>query len=45
MLGQGVWMAPSAYEVAFLSTAHTNAHVDRAVEALAQALATRQGAR
>ena len=23
MLGQGVWMAPSAYEVAFVSIAHT----------------------
>ncbi len=34
MLEQGVWMAPSAYEVAFLSTAHAQEDVDRAVLAL-----------
>ncbi len=38
-LDQGLWMAPSAYEVAFVSTAHAEEHVDRAVEALDRALA------
>jgi len=39
VLAAGTWMAPSAYEVAFLSTAHTAEHVDRAVSALETALA------
>jgi glutamate-1-semialdehyde 2,1-aminomutase len=38
LLEDGVWMAPSAYEVAFLSTAHTERDVDRVVEALSAAL-------
>ena len=38
MLEQGVWMAPSAYEVAFLSTAHTQQDVDLIVRALTGAL-------
>ena len=38
MLDAGVWMAPSAYEVAFLSSAHTEAHVDRMAESLDKAL-------
>jgi glutamate-1-semialdehyde aminotransferase len=42
VLEAGTWMAPSAYEVAFLSLAHTEAHVDRAVAALAAALAQDQ---
>ena len=45
MLEQGVWMAPSAYEVAFLSTVHEERHVDRAVVALRQTLATAESAR
>lgn len=40
MLDQGVWMAPSGYEVTFLSTAHDKADVDRAVRAMAQALSS-----
>jgi glutamate-1-semialdehyde 2,1-aminomutase len=40
LLEQGVWMAPSAYEVAFVSTAHTEADLDRAAAALQEALAT-----
>lgn len=35
----GVYLAPSAYEAAFLSTAHDDATVARACEVLAQALA------
>lgn len=38
LLEQRVWMAPSAYEVAFVSTAHDEAQLDRAAAALAQAL-------
>jgi glutamate-1-semialdehyde 2,1-aminomutase len=38
VLARGVWMAPSAYEVAFLSTAHDEALVDRAIEAVDAAL-------
>lgn len=38
MLDQGIWMAPSGYEVTFLSTAHDKADIDRAVRAMAQAL-------
>lgn len=34
----GTWMAPSAFEVAFVSTAHTDEHIDRAVAALGTAL-------
>jgi len=35
---RGVYLAPSAYEVGFLSTAHTEEHLDRTAAALAQAL-------
>ena len=37
-LEQGVYLAPSAYEVGFLSTAHTEQDVDRAVDAFQAAL-------
>ncbi len=40
LLDQGCWMAPSAYEVAFLSTAHDEASIDRCAAALERALAT-----
>ena len=33
LLSRGVWMAPSAYEVAFVSTAHTDEHLSRILEA------------
>jgi glutamate-1-semialdehyde 2,1-aminomutase len=36
LLGQGYYLAPSGYEVAFLSTAHTDAHNDGLVEALSR---------
>ena len=39
VLARGVWLAPSAYEVAFLSTAHDECLVDRAVAAVDAALA------
>ncbi|MFZ5787871.1 MAG: glutamate-1-semialdehyde 2,1-aminomutase [Acidobacteriota bacterium] len=38
LLSRGVYLAPSAYEVGFLSTAHTEGDLARAVEALDQAL-------
>ena len=38
MLEQGVWMAPSAFEVAFLSLAHTDAEVDLVTAAFERAL-------
>jgi glutamate-1-semialdehyde 2,1-aminomutase len=38
LLRHGVALAPSAYEVGFLSLAHTQAHVDRLRDALAEAL-------
>jgi len=40
LLEHGVWMAPSAFEVAFLSLAHTREHVARVVEAFEHSLAT-----
>jgi glutamate-1-semialdehyde 2,1-aminomutase len=39
MLEQGIWLAPSPYEVAFVSLAHTEEHVARAAEAFDAALA------
>ncbi len=38
MLDQGIYLAPSGYEVGFLSTAHTNADVDQTLSALETAL-------
>jgi glutamate-1-semialdehyde 2,1-aminomutase len=38
LLARGVYLAPSAYEVAFLSTAHDHAVVDRTLEAFDEAL-------
>lgn len=38
-LAQGIYLPPSAYEVGFLSGAHTAEHVDRLIDALAGALA------
>jgi len=39
LLERGIYLAPSAYEVAFLSTAHTRADVDRLVDGLVRAAA------
>ncbi len=44
LLARGVWLAPSAFEVAFLSLAHSSEHVARIVGAFEQALAVRSGA-
>ncbi len=38
-LDQGVYLAPSAYEAGFLSTAHEGAAIDRAAEVMAKAIA------
>jgi glutamate-1-semialdehyde 2,1-aminomutase len=38
LLARGVYVAPSAYEVFFLSSAHTPAHVEKFASALAAAL-------
>jgi glutamate-1-semialdehyde 2,1-aminomutase len=38
MLNAGIYLAPSAFEVGFLSAAHTSAHVDRLVAELRAAL-------
>jgi len=38
MLEKGVYLAPSQFEAAFLSTAHTEADVDRTIAAAADAL-------
>ncbi len=38
MLESGVYLAPSAFEAAFLSTAHTEADVDYTIQAAARAL-------
>jgi glutamate-1-semialdehyde 2,1-aminomutase len=38
MLEQGVYLAPSQFEAAFLSTAHTSADIDKTIKAAAAAL-------
>ncbi len=38
LLGKGVYLAPSGYEVSFLSTAHTEAHFQAFIEAFGQSL-------
>lgn len=38
-LDRGVYLPPSAYETAFLSTAHTGAAIDRACEVVTEAIA------
>jgi glutamate-1-semialdehyde 2,1-aminomutase len=45
LLERGIYLAPSAYEVGFLSAAHTEAHIDALAEALRalQASAIRAG--
>jgi glutamate-1-semialdehyde 2,1-aminomutase len=39
LLEQGIYLAPSAFEVGFLSAAHTEAHIDTLAAALKQVLA------
>jgi len=38
MLGRGVYLAPSQFEAAFVSLAHTEADIDATVKAAAEAL-------
>jgi glutamate-1-semialdehyde 2,1-aminomutase len=38
MLDQGIFLPPSQFEAAFISTAHTEADIDRTIEAAAKAL-------
>jgi glutamate-1-semialdehyde 2,1-aminomutase len=40
LLDQGIALAPSAFEIAFLSLAHTRREIDRLAEGLRAALAT-----
>ena len=44
MLDQGVWLPPSQFEAAFLSTAHTSADIDFTVEAARKAFASMHAA-
>jgi glutamate-1-semialdehyde 2,1-aminomutase len=38
MLERGIYLAPSGYEVSFLSTAHTEAHFEKLIRAFGEAL-------
>jgi glutamate-1-semialdehyde 2,1-aminomutase len=38
MLARGVYLAPSQFEAAFVSTAHDEATIDRTIAAAAEAL-------
>lgn len=40
MLGQGIYLAPSAFEAGFVSSAHKEEHIARTVEAASQVLKT-----
>ena len=44
MLGQGIYLAPSAYEAGFVSAAHTDADLQQTIEAAGYALANTQAA-
>jgi glutamate-1-semialdehyde 2,1-aminomutase len=44
LLARGVWLAPSAFEVAFLSLAHDETHLARVLEAFEGALLAERGA-
>jgi len=39
MLEEGIWLAPSAYEVMFVSTAHRDEHLDQVIAAFGRVLA------
>jgi len=43
LLGRGIYLAPSGYEVGFLSLAHTEEQIDRTVEAILEAVRTTSG--
>jgi glutamate-1-semialdehyde 2,1-aminomutase len=38
MLDQGIYLPPSQFEAAFISAAHTEADIDRTIEAASKAL-------
>jgi glutamate-1-semialdehyde 2,1-aminomutase len=38
MLDQGIYIPPSQFEAAFISTAHTEVDIDRTIEAATKAL-------
>jgi glutamate-1-semialdehyde 2,1-aminomutase len=40
MLAQGVYLAPSAFEAAFLSAAHTEADIDATISAAEKVMRT-----
>ena len=43
MLSRGIFIAPSQYEALFVSAAHTDADIDRAIAAARESLASMQG--
>jgi glutamate-1-semialdehyde 2,1-aminomutase len=43
MLRRGIFIAPSQYEALFVSAAHTDADIDRAIAAARESLASVQG--
>ncbi len=43
MLSRGIFIAPSQYEALFVSAAHTDADIDRAITAARESLASMQG--
>jgi len=45
LLARGIWLAPSAYEVGFLSLAHGKSHLERFAGALAESLTESSEAR
>jgi glutamate-1-semialdehyde 2,1-aminomutase len=40
MLAEGVYLAPSAYEAGFVSSAHTSEQIDKTADAAARAFAS-----
>ncbi len=40
MLAEGIYLAPSQFEAGFISTAHTEADIDKTVEAAARVMKT-----
>jgi glutamate-1-semialdehyde 2,1-aminomutase len=42
MLSRGIFIAPSQYEALFVSAAHTDADIDRAIAAAHESLASMQ---
>jgi len=38
MLQQGIYLAPSAFEAGFVSSAHSDAHIQQTIDSAAQVL-------